>query len=191
MDSKSRISSGEKISSSSSFNLKMGGELKLSSIHDINTLLHPDDEDGNDAAPPSSSSSTISSHDRRKVCHVLLFGCLWCYPSYATLCHAHDMFAGLKTDKAIQEEFGGQVQLHLIDEEEERDYCDQHDIMVGSSVLIVMSGSGGHHLLFKRADWPLNDRLIGPFNKDALKEIIRTAVGAIKAGKKNASVSVS
>mmetsp|Transcript_30732 Transcript_30732/g.60153 ORF Transcript_30732/g.60153 Transcript_30732/m.60153 type:complete len:213 (-) Transcript_30732:187-825(-) len=212
MDSKSRISSGEKISSSSSFNLKMGGELKLSSIHDINTLLHPEsktkkksspdttmgrfsqmmyDEDGNDAAPPSSSSSTISSHDRRKVCHVLLFGCLWCYPSYATLCHAHDMFAGLKTDKAIQEEFGGQVQLHLIDEEEERDYCDQHDIMVGSSVLIVMSGSGGHHLLFKRADWPLNDRLIGPFNKDALKEIIRTAVGAIKAGKKNASVTVS
>ena len=161
----------------------------------------------------------------------MIFGCLWCYPSYTTLCHAHQLFQNLKTDKAIEDEvrthhnqqitsmgygglahhhssqFGGQVQLHLIDEEEEREYCDQHDIMgrnskpfffkkksplnelkdvceatrsddrhhkiiyshtdktthapsVGSSVVIVTCGESSEHILFKRADWPLNDRCV-------------------------------
>eukprot|EP00470_Lotharella_oceanica_P006065 CAMPEP_0170178342 /NCGR_PEP_ID=MMETSP0040_2-20121228/11823_1 /TAXON_ID=641309 /ORGANISM="Lotharella oceanica, Strain CCMP622" /LENGTH=190 /DNA_ID=CAMNT_0010421375 /DNA_START=163 /DNA_END=735 /DNA_ORIENTATION=- len=184
-----------------------GGDLKLSSIKTINQLLHPD-EDTHEIPSSSSSSSRVPSDKDTKVqnakVHVLIFGCLWCYPSYATLWHAQQLFGVLKTDKAIQNEFGGQVQLHLIDSEEERDYCDQHDIMVGSSVLIVTTeggrsssssasgggGGSGENLLFKRQDWPLNDRLIGPFNKAALKKIIRTAVGAIMAGKKNVSVNI-
>ncbi len=108
--------------------------------------------------------------------HLVLFGCRWCYPSWTSLVHAAEMFSsppeGLK--------------LHLVDEESERDFCDHKEIMVGSSVLFV--AWRGKMLLFKRSDWPLNDRIVGPFNRKSLQSIVDATLKAIKAGKKNVSI---
>mmetsp|Transcript_2334 Transcript_2334/g.2910 ORF Transcript_2334/g.2910 Transcript_2334/m.2910 type:complete len:188 (+) Transcript_2334:124-687(+) len=174
-------------SASSLFDLttKFDDEISFTTMDAVQQEWHALEEDGGRKDKKGNVNKPV---------HVLLFGCKWCYPSYATLKHAHEIFhpkKSLRSDKVstLKEEFGDLVHLHLIDQEEDREYCDRHDIMVGSSVMFVTTSSGDN-LLFKRLTWPLNDRVIGPFNKISLKAIIKASIKAAQSGKSNVAIDV-
>mmetsp|Transcript_26730 Transcript_26730/g.47358 ORF Transcript_26730/g.47358 Transcript_26730/m.47358 type:complete len:190 (-) Transcript_26730:89-658(-) len=166
--------------SSSMFDLSQKDDIKLTRMDRVQQIMAELEDLAEEK--PEQADRTV---------HIILFGCMWCYPSYITLRHAHELIYSSKSkgdSKSTNEEFGGPIVLHLIDEEAEREYCDQSDIMVGSSVLFAMVA--GKNLLFKRLNWPRNDRLIGPFNKASLKEIFRASIAAVRAKKRKVEIDV-
>eukprot|EP00954_Amorphochlora_amoebiformis_P018935 1329315-Amorphochlora_amoeboformis.AAC.2 len=56
--------------------------IKLTSIDDVQRAIIGDEERDNPRKKP--------------LVHLILFGCMWCYPSYITLKHAHDLFFSKK-----------------------------------------------------------------------------------------------